>query len=72
MKDVQILVLEAIDLTGGTGWTKTVQNAIMHLDDRVERVEGIVIKHQQQLEETAEIDLNEPVFIIETKTDKSN
>lgn len=73
MRDVQSLVLEAIDLTGGSGWVQTVQNAIMQLDDRIEEVRLTVNRHQENFNTLAEeIEDSEEMFEVRITEDKPN
>jgi len=46
--------MEIASLTGGPGWTQTVQNAVMQLNNRLENMENVVVQHQQNLSVIAE------------------
>ena len=44
------LVLEIVDMTGGVGWTSVIQNAILQLDDKIDSMRTVLIKHQENFE----------------------
>ena len=37
-------------MTGGPGWPHTIQNAIMHLDNRLDSLKTVLVSHQQALQ----------------------
>lgn len=50
---------ELAKLTGGEGWTQTVQQAVAHLDNRLDQHKAIISQHQKLLEEIEIFDLED-------------
>lgn len=43
------IALDAISMTGGPGWTHTMQAAIKYLNNNLEHMSEVVMQHQQNL-----------------------
>ena len=58
VQDMQDIVLEVVRLTGGEGWTQTVQNAISQLDDRLDHHHTAIMHHQKAFKALTEQEEN--------------
>lgn len=47
IKDVQDLSLNTVDIVPGKGWEKTIENAVMNIDNRLDTLSLVLQQHQK-------------------------
>jgi len=60
--------MRLISISGGPGWTEIMQNAVRHLDQRVENLEQITIQNTKLLEQFSEAGEDGVIFIVPIET----